>query len=260
MTVTVLTDSDLHAVLKLIDDARHDEPGAAVPWSVLENLDQLIRAASVQLTEVDWVHRSLVGQQYVADGERGVAGPGRGEDIEGYFRHVADAGFLPCTYAVESGDLVTVPRWSDFYTDAELRHHEAVRDYFETVRYGVAVCLPGLPGRMRRVMFVRESGGDFTDRDVLLLSLLRPHLYEIFLASERRRTGAPRLTPREWEILALAGNGLNNTAIGQRLFISTATVRKHMEHVFDQLGVRNRLEAAAVALPHRPHQSMSASR
>jgi DNA-binding NarL/FixJ family response regulator len=70
--------------------------------------------------------------------------------------------------------------------------------------------------------------------------------------SGRRVGGAPKLTPREWEVLALAGEGLSNTSIARRLYVSPATVRKHMEHVFDHLGVRNRNEAAAVALPHRP--------
>jgi DNA-binding CsgD family transcriptional regulator len=256
VTSTTLPDTDLHAVVKLIDDARHDEPGEVVPWAVLENLDQLIGAVSVQLTELDWVDRSLVAQQYVAAGEKGVVVPLEGAEFpeaEEYFRHVADTGFLPCTHAQQSGDLVSVLRWSDFYTGTELRNHEAVRAYFEPIRHGVAVCLPAPPGRMRRVIFFRESGGDFTDRDVALLSLLRPHLHEILVDAEGRRGGVPKLTPREWEVLAMAGEGLNNAAIARRLYVSPATVRKHMEHVFDHLGVRNRYEAAAVALPHRPH-------
>jgi len=102
------------------------------------------------------------------------------------------------------------------------------------------------------VRFVRQSFTHFTDRDVMLLSLLRPHLHEIYLDAERRRNGVPKLTAREWEILQLAGEGLPNAAIGQRLFICPGTVRQHMEHIFDTLGVHHRAEAAAVALPHRP--------
>ena len=86
----------------------------------------------------------------------------------------------------------------------------------------------------------------------MLLTLLRPHLHEIYLDAERRRNGTPKLTAREWEILQLAGEGLTNAAIGTQLFISPATVRKHMEHIFETLGVHTRTEAAAIALPHRP--------
>ncbi|MBO0882816.1 MAG: response regulator transcription factor, partial [Mycobacterium sp.] len=145
-------------------------------------------------------------------------------------------------------------RWSDFYTDLELVNSEAWAEYyqFEPVRTCLAVRLPCPPGHARRVVFMRSTTTDFTDRDVMLLSLLRPHLHEIYLDAERRRNGVPQLTAREWEILQLAGEGLPNAAIGQRLFISPATVRKHMEHIFDTLGVRSRAEAAAIALPHRP--------
>jgi DNA-binding CsgD family transcriptional regulator len=151
-------------------------------------------------------------------------------------------------------------RWSDFYTDLELRNTRAYCEYFAPVLRCVAVRLPSVPGHARRVLFMRESGSDFTDRDVMMLSLLRPHLHEIFLDAQRRRSGVPRLTDREWEILQLAGEGLPNRAIGERLFISPATVRKHMENIFERLGVRTRSEAAAMALPHRNRFPVSPSR
>ena len=100
--------------------------------------------------------------------------------------------------------------------------------------------------------FRRVPKNELRAGDVMLLSVLRPHLHEIFLDAERRRSGVPRLTAREWEILSLAGEGLRNTAIAQRLFISPATVSKHLEHIFDHIGVRSRSQAAAIALPHHP--------
>jgi DNA-binding CsgD family transcriptional regulator len=248
-TAITLPDSDLRVLIGLIDDARHDDPGEVVPWALLQGLDQLIRADSVQVTEMDWTDESLVASQYFLRGERGVVPPNRGEDTAAYFRHCRD--FLPCRSPMRPADEVRAVRWSDFYTDLELRNTEAYRCYFETVRTCLAVLLPSPPGRARRVLFMRESTCDFTDRDVMLLSLLRPHLHEIFLDAERRRTGAPKLTAREWEILQLASEGLPNRAIGQRLFISPATVRKHMEHIFERVGVHSRTEAAALALPHR---------
>jgi len=43
--------------------------------------------------------------------------------------------------------------------------------------------------------------------------------------------------------------GYSNAEIGRILIISVATVRKHMEHIFDRTGVRTRSAAAALALP-----------
>ena len=50
-------------------------------------------------------------------------------------------------------------------------------------------------------------------------------------------------------MLQLVGQGYSNADIGRMLFISVATVRKHMEHIFDRTGVRTRSAAAALVLP-----------
>jgi DNA-binding NarL/FixJ family response regulator len=55
------------------------------------------------------------------------------------------------------------------------------------------------------------------------------------------------ITPREREILALLARGLSNVAIGQRLFISAATVKFHVGNVMQKLGARRRAEAVYAA-------------
>ena len=95
---------------------------------------------------------------------------------------------------------------------------------------------------------------DFTERDRLVVELLRPHLWEIYVDAQRRRRHIPQLSTREWEVLRLAHQGFGNTEIARRLFISVATVRKHMEHIFDRTGVRTRTAAAALMIPNTvPH-------
>ncbi len=56
------------------------------------------------------------------------------------------------------------------------------------------------------------------------------------------------LTPREWEVLALMVEGLNNPEIAQRLFVSRSTAKAHVSHILSKLGVSNRAEAVALAL------------
>jgi DNA-binding CsgD family transcriptional regulator len=56
------------------------------------------------------------------------------------------------------------------------------------------------------------------------------------------------LTLRESEILALMAAGKTDREIGVTFGISSRTVSKHVEHIFDALGVRSRTAAAAVAL------------
>jgi DNA-binding NarL/FixJ family response regulator len=53
-----------------------------------------------------------------------------------------------------------------------------------------------------------------------------------------------RLTPREAEVIGLIAQGLTNKQIADVLFISESTVKVHVLHIFEKLGVRTRTEAA----------------
>ncbi|WP_142064437.1 response regulator transcription factor [Pseudarthrobacter sp. B4EP4b] len=56
------------------------------------------------------------------------------------------------------------------------------------------------------------------------------------------------LTPREAELLSLLTEGLSNRELGQRLFISEATVKTHLAHIYAKLGVDTRAAAIATAI------------
>src|SRR5881296_2083840 len=58
------------------------------------------------------------------------------------------------------------------------------------------------------------------------------------------------LTDRELEVIGLIGEGRKNKQIGERLFISEATVRHHLTSIFDKLGVADRLELMIYAYQH----------
>jgi len=69
-----------------------------------------------------------------------------------------------------------------------------------------------------------------------------------------RRTGRRGdLTRREIEVLALVADGMSNTAIAERLFLSRRTVEKHVEHLLAKTGTQNRAQLVSFAL--RAHAS-----
>lgn len=55
------------------------------------------------------------------------------------------------------------------------------------------------------------------------------------------------LTPRELEVLRLVAAGSSNKEIGRVLFLSEATVKSHLVHIYDKLDARSRTAAVAAA-------------
>jgi DNA-binding CsgD family transcriptional regulator len=66
-------------------------------------------------------------------------------------------------------------------------------------------------------------------------------------AQRRPHSGWESLTPAELKVVFLVGQHLTNAEIAERLFLSTATVKGHLNRVFAKVGVRNRGQLAAAA-------------
>ncbi|MFE9769185.1 response regulator [Streptomyces sp. NPDC005808] len=66
-----------------------------------------------------------------------------------------------------------------------------------------------------------------------------------------RTPGNEPLSGREREVLALVAKGTSNREIARVLFISEATVKTHLTHLYAKLGVKDRAAAVAVAYDRR---------
>ena len=151
-------------------------------------------------------------------------------------------------YDVCKGHSRSPEKLSDHLSHARRRRSNPW--YWEVMRpagieHELKVWLPAPIGTARGFFLVRGRGDrDFDERDRALLALLQPHLAQIRRWWERRRRPA-LLTPREAEVLDLVARGLTNAEIAGRLVISPATVRTHLEHVFEKLDVHTRTAAVA---------------
>ena len=65
---------------------------------------------------------------------------------------------------------------------------------------------------------------------------------------ERMRTPATSLSVRETEVLTLVADGLSNQQIAQQLFLSQATIKSHLVHIFTKLNADSRTAAVATAV------------
>ncbi len=70
------------------------------------------------------------------------------------------------------------------------------------------------------------------------------------VASQWRSPASKLLTSRETEIIRHVASGLRNAEIARRLAITEATVKTHLNNIFDKLGLRDRVELAVYALRH----------
>jgi DNA-binding CsgD family transcriptional regulator len=73
---------------------------------------------------------------------------------------------------------------------------------------------------------------------------------DVLVLTERRGPAPAELSPREREVLELVRDGLRNAEIAEALWVSPGTVRKHLENIYEKLGVHTR--TAAVARMHGP--------
>jgi DNA-binding NarL/FixJ family response regulator len=66
----------------------------------------------------------------------------------------------------------------------------------------------------------------------------------------RERTLPDELTAREVEVLKLIAAGLTNAEIAAALVLSAATIKTHVNHIFQKTGVRDRAQAVRYAYQH----------
>lgn len=111
-----------------------------------------------------------------------------------------------------------------------------------------------LAGALRPGATVRASTGAGARLSVRNLGTAT--LGETMLLLAQERGGAPgrlaeaALTPRETEVLSWLAKGKTNRDIADILGMSPRTVNKHLEHIFEKLGVETRAAAAALASGH----------
>lgn len=225
----------LHALLD-VDRLKH---------YLVDGLPQLVAADFVVYTEIGPEPGQLSG----------LMNP-RGDDFERlaarFAPHVQES---PLLVAYEKGAGPAV-QLTDFLSLGRFRDTGLYCDVFRPygIDHQIAKGVP-IDGSAVASVSLFRHGRDFGSRDREMLNLLRPHLNLAF-ANARRFTAMQRrcagrdadqapLSRREREVLYWAACGRSNQEIGAILDISGLTVKKHLEHIYDKLGVANRTEAAA---------------
>jgi DNA-binding CsgD family transcriptional regulator len=100
-------------------------------------------------------------------------------------------------------------------------------------------------GHVPEGVLVRRRLAITRDHRRLTIRVARVGALHVLMLGERDLR-LDRLTPREREILERVALGKANDEIAHELGIASATVAKHLEHVYEKVGVRNRTAAAGL--------------
>jgi len=245
----VLTDDDVRALLAVVDRCDPASDDDIFYADVLRDLRGLIPCSYLTFQLMD-VSEQRIRLIYVDDD-----GVGRQESVgtESEFDQMFWQEFWNedgCAGPVRTGDYETVVRRSDMWTQRAYAN-TPLGSLFTEMGDRLHVRVPMTPhgGSDRRLLLSREDGPDFSERELLMLQLIRPHLAELHERRDRELHGEPNLTPRQWEILRQVATGASNGQIARTLGLSEATVRKHLENIFLRLHVLSRTEAIARVRP-----------
>ena len=224
-------------------------------FEVLQLVRNLVGCDAAQFQEHDSLSFFVPYLQYVDDDEAFIASPQQlaaVDEVPGWEVLKERWWVSPCSLVERTGSPLV---WS-IRTQRSAR--EWARDplHVEYLRLDdeIVLAFPTSTFRSLRILLPREQGSPFGLRELTLMELLLPHLEPLMRAVAHSGTTeadpaatAPLLTERQREILHLVRLGMPNKRVGRILGISEATVRKHLENVFERLGVQSRTAAVAVA-------------
>jgi DNA-binding NarL/FixJ family response regulator len=192
-----LSTRDVSALLSFVSELKELDDPLAFPPRVLAGLRRLIPASEVGYSELNPADRTSILQVWHADGcEEVGAGVEDDEALELWWR--LRPTHPVCGYRGTSEDWTQPLKVSDFATLREFRRTAIYDAYYRgELDYWLDVGLPATATRTRVFIFTRRGGQDFTERDRLVLELLRPHLESRLEAAETAARAAASLACAE---------------------------------------------------------------
>ena len=193
-------------------------------------------------------HRSVVSD---------VAGALSRREIAAFDRHFHEH---PLVRAHGRNPLAETRRISDLVPAAVFRRTPLYNEYYRPIRIEHAMAVPIHVQGDELVSFVlNRSGRDFSERDRACVESIRPHLGNLFRLERRIQLaraawGVPpaanardleELTAREREVIGWLASGKTDRDIADILGIGRRTVHKHLQRIYEKLGVETRTAAVA---------------
>jgi len=248
-----LTNGELHAALDTLHAIGEACAGAAdFAQRGVTGLSRLVASdlTTLSVCDLDTGHRSVVSDQPGAISRR---------EIEVFDRYFYEH---PLVRAHGRNAEAVTKRISDCVPEPAFQGTPLFNEYYRVIGIKHVTAVPIHVDRRFLVSFVlnRANGRGFSDRERELLEVVRPHLanlYRLGVAIEKTRElpadapfdrAAAPLTPREREVLDWVAAGKTNRDVAAILGASPRTVEKHLERIYEKLGVETRTAAVMRAI------------
>ncbi|NNN33444.1 LuxR family transcriptional regulator [Streptomyces sp. S3(2020)] len=237
-----MTTAEVHLrrMADVLAEARQDLSDGLPPMSLLWGLQRLVPCDAASFCELDIPTRRELNSQETVDAYEDCS-------MDAYWRWRHQ--HLQCLQVCRPHDAPETTQMADFLSVRELRNLPIYTDFLAPHPNIADIALPTAPNRTRVFQFFRTGPKPFTDHEMTTLTLMAPHVYDIYKEAARRRRPPVRLTHRELDVLRCVARGLNTPQIAEQLVVSPSTVRKHLENTFGKLGVSSRTAAVARVFP-----------
>jgi DNA-binding CsgD family transcriptional regulator len=259
LAAVALSSADLRCTLDTLHAiGEASASGAGFAHAGVAGLPGLVSSelTTLSVCDLDSGHRSVLSDQPGAISKR---------EIEVFDRYFYEH---PLVRAHGRNPHAVTRRINDVLPPADFQRTPLFNEYYKPIRIDHAMAVPIHVDRKLLVSFVfNRSRRAFSDRDRTCLELLRPHLgnfYRLTRALDATRQGTPAaaapqaangldfaLTVREEEVLQWLASGKTDRDIGEILGISPRTVHKHLQRIYEKLGVETRTAAVMRVLNRR---------
>jgi DNA-binding CsgD family transcriptional regulator len=235
----MLRSSELHGALDALR-AIGEVSGSADTFARagLECLPRLVRSELTTLSVCDLQtgHRRVLSDQPGAISKR---------EIEVFDRHFHDH---PLVREHGRNPRAVTRRIGELLSEGQFRRTPLYNDYYRVIGINHVMAVPiHVDARLLVSFVLNRSGYGFSDRDREVLELMRPLLGNLYRLSTTALSPTPaltpELTPREREVLSWVAAGKTDRDIASILGMSPRTVHKHLQHVYEKLGVETRTAA-----------------
>ena len=246
-----LSEDDFRKVLTAIELLGRDVDQATFPESAVDSIAAVIDVDMISYSEVDLETGS----------NRFLLKPDIGPDDPRYLRFVRRFGNHPILAHRLSREPSTRPELGLFLE--RIRMMGMVGNCCGDAELTLSLGLTVEDAEKRKIGIALNRGvRDFDRQDAARLETLRPHIVAAYrnalrvaartgvaaaMSSAIRVDGVP-LTRRENEVLYWVSMGKTNEEVSSIIGAKPMTVKKHLEHIYDKLGVPNRTAAARITV------------